>query len=165
MITTAMMHLQRTVSLTQTPAMMMLAAGAAVGRTTTVVAAAVAATAFNHTARTASAGGVAPEDLKDGRVERSVARFYGAVGYTLCATLWDPGSSINMVTPAFADELVKRKGLRWKYCAPMEVQHGSGDVLHDEALRLSKGQSSLKSTHRKHSVTATASLKPLETHN
>jgi hypothetical protein len=38
-------------------------------------------------------------------------------------------------------------------------------VLHDEALRLSKGQSSLKSTHMKHSVTATASLKPLETHN
>ena len=94
----------------------------------TAVAAAEVATAFNSAEpRCASAGGVLPEDLRDGRVERRVARFYGAVGYTLCATLWDPGSSINLITPAFADELVKRKGLRWKYCEPFEIQHGSGD--------------------------------------
>ena len=54
-------------------------------------------------------------------------RFYGAVGNTLCATLWDPGSSINMITPAFADELSRRQGVRWEFCTPRHIGHGSGD--------------------------------------
>jgi hypothetical protein len=52
------------------------------------------------------------KDVKRGRLEEGVMRFYGAVGNTLCSTLWDPGSSINMITPAFAEELAKRQGLR-----------------------------------------------------
>ena len=56
-------------------------------------------------------------------------RFYGAVGNTLCATLWDPGSSINMITPAFAEELERRQGLRWEHCSPRYIDHGSGDGI------------------------------------
>ena len=56
-------------------------------------------------------------------------RFYGAVGNTLCATLWDPGSSINMITPAFAEELGRRQGLRWEHCSPRYIGHGSGDGI------------------------------------
>lgn len=91
---------------------------------TTAVAVVVAAAAFDAAKNTANAKGREP---KGGRIESDVCRFYGAVGYTLCATLWDPGSSINMITPAFADELSKRKGLRWSYCDPVEVTHGSGE--------------------------------------
>ena len=54
-------------------------------------------------------------------------RFYGAVGNTLCSTLWDPGSSINLITPAFAEELSRRQGLRWEFCSPRHIGHGSGD--------------------------------------
>ena len=91
---------------------------------TTAVAAVAAAAAFDEVKRAANAKGHEPQG---GRIESDVCRFYGAVGYTLCATLWDPGSSINMITPAFAAELSKRKGLRWSYCDPVEVTHGSGE--------------------------------------
>ena len=51
-----------------------------------------------------------PNEVSSGRLEKGVMRFYGAVGGTLCATLWDPGSSINMITPEFAH--VKDKSAR-----------------------------------------------------
>ena len=69
----------------------------------------------------------APVPPKDGRIEKGTTRFYGDVGGTLCATLWDPGSSVNMITPEFAQELSRRKGLRWRNCTPVEMVHGSGD--------------------------------------
>jgi transposase InsO family protein len=70
-----------------------------------------------------------PKKRKGGRLEKGVMRFYGAVGDTLCATLWDPGSSINMITPAFAEELRRRRGLRWENCSPRYIGHGSGDGI------------------------------------
>jgi len=56
------------------------------------VAAVKAATAFSL-----------PEELPP--LEEGVAQFYGAVGGVLCSTLWDPGSSVNLITPDFAEEL------------------------------------------------------------
>ena len=32
-----------------------------------------------------------------------------------------------MITPAFADELSRRQGLRWEHCAPRHIGHGSGE--------------------------------------
>jgi hypothetical protein len=96
--------------------------------TTAVVAVVKAAAVFNPAgARPAGAKTPAPEPPRDGRIDDDVTRFYGAVGGTLCATLWDPGSSINMITPEFAQELSRRKGIRWGFCEPVEIQHGSGD--------------------------------------
>ena len=59
-------------------------------------------------------------------MEDGVAQFYGAVGGTLCSTLWDPGSSVNLITPEFAKELSER-GVRWEYCTPCHIEHGSGE--------------------------------------
>jgi hypothetical protein len=70
-----------------------------------------------------------PKKRKSGRLEKGVMRFYGAVGNTLCATLWDPGSSINLITPAFAEELGRRQGLRWEHCSPRQLSHGSGEGI------------------------------------
>ena len=96
----------------------------------TAVAAVEAATAFDQVgSRPAGAKTPAPVPPKDGRIDDDVTRFYGAVGGTLCATLWDPGSSINMITPEFAQELSRRKGIRWGYCEPIEIQHGSGNGI------------------------------------
>ena len=83
-----------------------------------------------HASAVASRYKIKPQIGYKIKPQSDVCRFYGAVSYTLCATLWDPGSSINMITPAFADELSKRKGLltlRWSYCDPVEVVHGSGE--------------------------------------
>jgi hypothetical protein len=105
-----------------------IAAAALLAAATAVVAVVKAAAVFNPDgARPAGAKTPAPEPPKDGRIDDDVTRFYGAVGGTLCATLWDPGSSINMITPEFAQELSRRKGIRWGYCEPVEIQHGSGD--------------------------------------
>ena len=104
-------RLRRAVSRALIPAMMMVEAGGAKVALAglTAVAAGMAATAFDDAnLRAANAKGAVPVLRESGRIERDVARFYGAVGDTLCATLWDPGSSINMITPAFADELSKR---------------------------------------------------------
>ena len=65
-----------------------------------------------------------PEELP--LLEDGVAQFYGAVGKVLCSTLWDPGSSINLITPEFASELVS-KGTPWEYCEPIFIDHGSGE--------------------------------------
>ena len=65
-----------------------------------------------------------PEELP--RLEDGVAQFYGAVGNVLCSTLWDPGSSINLVTPEFA-RVLQGKGVPWEYCKPMQIDHGSGE--------------------------------------
>ena len=43
---------------------------------------------------TESTASMPPKKRKSGRLEKGVMRFYGAVGNTLCATLWDPGSSV-----------------------------------------------------------------------
>ena len=65
-----------------------------------------------------------PEELPP--LDDGVAQFYGAVGGTLCSTLWDPGSSVNLITPEFAKELSER-GVRWEYCEPCHIEHGSGE--------------------------------------
>ena len=65
-----------------------------------------------------------PEELPS--LEPDIAQFYGAVGGVLCSTLWDPGSSVNLITPEFAKELQQR-GVRWEYCEPMHVVHGTGE--------------------------------------
>jgi hypothetical protein len=65
-----------------------------------------------------------PEELP--QLDDGVAQFYGAVGGTLCSTLWDPGSSVNLITPEFAKELSER-GVRWEYCEPCHIEHGSGE--------------------------------------
>ena len=94
-----------------------------IGRTMTTVAAAIAATNLTHVASTIMASpavavvGTAaafnrlrravlpalPEELPP--LEKDSAQFYGAVGGVLCSTLWDPGSSVNLITPEFAKEL------------------------------------------------------------
>ena len=43
----------------------------------------------------------------------------------MCTTLWDPGCSHNLITPDFADELIRR-GARWSYCQPLTLEHGVG---------------------------------------
>ena len=69
-------------------------------------------------------GGVdKPHHWKD--LDDDVAQFYGGVNGVMCTTLWDPGCSHNLVTPDFADELIKR-GARWAYCQPLTMQHGRG---------------------------------------
>lgn len=65
-----------------------------------------------------------PEELP--LLEDGVTQFYGAVGKVLCSTLWDPGSSVNLITPEFADEL-QSKGSPWEYCKPLYIEHGSGE--------------------------------------
>ena len=69
----------------------------------TAVAATEAAAVFSNTTGcpegTEPTAQKPPKNAKSGRLEKGVMRFYGAVGNTLCATLWDPGSSINMITP------------------------------------------------------------------
>ena len=87
-----------------------------------VVAVAKAAAAFNRSRKAVATA--LPEELP--QLEESIAQFYGAVGGVLCSTLWDPGSSINLITPEFAKELQQR-GLRWEYCTPVQVVHGVGE--------------------------------------
>ena len=87
-----------------------------------VVAVSRAADVFNP-ARGATALAL-PEELP--LLEDGVTQFYGAVGKVLCSTLWDPGSSVNLITPEFADEL-QSKGSPWEYCKPLYIEHGSGE--------------------------------------
>ena len=44
----------------------------------------------------------------------------------MCLTLWDTGCSHNLITPEFADELVRAGAVR-RRCAPLPMQHGSGE--------------------------------------
>ena len=81
-----------------------------------------AATVFNRSSR--SRAPALPEEFPT--LEDGIAQFYGAVGGVLCSTLWDPGSSVNLITPEFAKELQQR-GLRWEYCKPMHIVHGVGE--------------------------------------
>jgi hypothetical protein len=81
-----------------------------------------AATAFNRSRKAALPA--LPEELPP--FEKDITQFYGAVGGVLCSTLWDPGSSVNLITPEFAKELEQR-GIRWEYCEPLHVVHGTGD--------------------------------------
>jgi hypothetical protein len=60
------------------------------------------------------------------QLEDGIAQYYGAVGGVLCSTLWDPGSSVNLITPEFAKELQQR-GIRWEPCEPLQIVHGSGE--------------------------------------
>ena len=87
-----------------------------------VDAAAVAATVFDR-ARRANDQAL-PKEFP--QLEDSIAQYYGAVGGVLCSTLWDPGSSVNLITPEFAKELQQR-GIRWKFCEPLQIIHGSGE--------------------------------------
>ena len=89
-------------------------------------AATVAATAFSHARANALRLLSVPSQHKWKGLDRSIAQFYGAVGGVLCATLWDPGCSHNLITPEFAEVLAK-KGVRWKACEPYHIQHGSGE--------------------------------------
>ena len=90
------------------------------------VAKAAAATAFSRAACCALKIPSVPRPHQWRKLGKAVAQFYGSVGKVLCTTLWDPGCSDNFVTPAFADMLVKR-GARWKYCEPLNVDHGAGE--------------------------------------
>lgn len=86
------------------------------------VAVLVAAPVFNPAK--GAAAPLLPEELP--RLEDGVAQFYGAVGNVLCSTLWDPGSSVNLVTPEFA-KVLQGQGVPWEYCKPMQIDHGSGE--------------------------------------
>ena len=44
----------------------------------------------------------------------------------LAMTLWDTGCSHELITPAFAEELL-RKGARWRECIPLHLQHGNSE--------------------------------------
>jgi hypothetical protein len=66
--------------------------------------------------------------IKDRRIEQH----YGGIGGVVCLTLWDTGSSHNLVTPEFAEELV-RGGALLRKCAPLTLQHGAGDDEEDAA--------------------------------
>ena len=48
------------------------------------------------------------------------------MGGVLARTLWDTGCSHNIITPEFAEELL-RKGARWRECAPLVLAHGNAD--------------------------------------
>ena len=65
-----------------------------------------------------------PEELPP--LEAGITQFYGAVGGVLCSTLWNPVRSVNLITPEFAKEREQR-GIRWEYCEPLHVVHGTGD--------------------------------------
>lgn len=45
----------------------------------------------------------------------------------LARVLWDTGCSHDIVSEAFAEELL-RKGGRWRECAPLHLNHG--DAVH-----------------------------------
>ncbi len=85
-----------------------------------------AATAFNHTRTLPQELRSVPPHYRWRKLGPEVAQFYGAIGSVLCTTLWDPGCSDNFITPAFAETLVRR-GARWCFCAPLTVDHGSGE--------------------------------------
>ena len=85
-----------------------------------------AATAFSQLGHvnTARLGRVdKPYPWRD--LDDDIAQFYGGVNGVMCTTLWDPGCSHNLVTPEFADELIRR-GARWSYCQPLTLEHGVG---------------------------------------
>ena len=48
------------------------------------------------------------------------------MGGVLARTLWDTGCSHDIITPEFAEELL-RKGARWRECAPLVLAHGNAD--------------------------------------
>ena len=85
-----------------------------------------AAAAFNASRATSLKLHSVPKPHRWPGLSPEVAQFYGAVGSVLCTTLWDPGCSHNFITPEFADVLVSR-GARWKFCKPLQVDHGSGE--------------------------------------
>jgi hypothetical protein len=72
---------------------------------TSIDAAARAAAVFNR-ARRANDQAL-PKEFP--QLEESIAQYYGAVGGVLCSTLWDPGSSVNLITPEFAKEIAKTR--------------------------------------------------------
>ena len=44
----------------------------------------------------------------------------------LALTLWDTGCSHEIITPVFAEELL-RKGARWRECIPLHLSHGNAE--------------------------------------
>jgi len=44
----------------------------------------------------------------------------------LALTLWDTGCSHEIITPVFAEELL-RKGARWRECIPLHLAHGNAE--------------------------------------
>ena len=69
--------------------------------------------------------------------DRRIEQHYGGIGGRVCLTLWDTGCSHNLVTAEFADELVRAGAVR-RRCAPLPMQHGSGEDGED----VSKGVTS-----------------------
>ena len=65
--------------------------------------------------------------------DRRIEQHYGGVGGRICLTLWDTGCSHNLVTPEFAEELVRAGAVR-RRCAPLPMQHGAGED-EEEAAR------------------------------
>jgi hypothetical protein len=50
------------------------------------------------------------------------------VGGVLARTLWDTGCSHEIISPDFADELLRRGG-RWRECAPLHIEHGDVEYV------------------------------------
>ena len=69
----------------------------------------------------------------DAEPDRRIEQHYGGIGGRVCLTLWDTGCSHNLVTPDFADELVRAGAIR-RRCAPLPMQHGGGED-EDDASR------------------------------
>ena len=63
--------------------------------------------------------------------DRRVEQHYGGVGGRVCMTLWDTGCSHNLVTPDFADELVRAGSAVRRRCSPLPMQHGAGEDEED----------------------------------
>ena len=66
----------------------------------------------------------------DAEPDRRIEQHYGGIGGRVCLTLWDTGCSHNLVTPDFAEELVRAGAVRRK-CAPLPMQHGGGEDEND----------------------------------
>ncbi len=64
--------------------------------------------------------------------DRRIEQHYGGIGGRVCLTLWDTGCSHNLVTPDFAEELVRAGAVR-RRCTPLPMQHGGGENEKDSA--------------------------------
>jgi hypothetical protein len=78
-------------------------------------------------ARTTHSGVLAAAAFNETDPDRRIEQHYGGVGGRVCMTLWDTGCSHNLVTPEFADELVRAGNAVRRRCAPLPMQHGAGE--------------------------------------
>lgn len=86
-------------------------------------------------ARATTHSGVAAAAVFGETKDRRIAQHYGGICGVVCLTLWDTGSSHNLVTPEFAEELVRNWALLQR-CAPLTLQHGSGGDNEEDTARV-----------------------------